>query len=87
MRSVIVFGPNLPRSLQDKGYFHVHAEGCAHCAKLAHHEQWTMQASCREDIVRDLYSNHMAESGEENPDWRDWDDLYVAPCLRGKEWK
>jgi hypothetical protein len=87
---VRVFGPNLSSIGQQKGTFHVHAIGCADNAHYGPGRKYggddrgeMMKATSREDIVRDIYSDHMAdETGDPaDADWRDYDDLYLAPCV------
>jgi hypothetical protein len=80
---VTIIGPNLRD--QSKGSFHVHASGCADIAKTARRDpayadaSWTIEASTRDDVVLEVYSD-MIEDNDRDPieDYRD--DLYFFPC-------
>jgi hypothetical protein len=65
---VVICGPNL--NDQRKGQFHIHAAGCHDLVKNARREPeykngWTIDAHSREDVVRNIYSDHMAEHDSE----------------------
>jgi hypothetical protein len=68
---VVICGPNL--NDQRKGTFHVHASGCHDLVKNARREPeyrngWVVDVNSREDIVRAIYSDHIAEHQAEL-DW------------------
>lgn len=79
---VTVCGPNLRD--QSKGTFHVHHETCGDLRSRLRQEPeygngWTIDVDTREEIVRAIYSDHMAEA-EQPARWQDYDDLYIFPC-------
>ena len=82
-----VFGPNLSEVGQQQGQFHVHADDCADHrdygpeGKLGGVDDYgaRLTVSSREEIVKFVYPP--GEFGYEEPDWREFDDLYVAPCV------
>jgi hypothetical protein len=84
---VRVFGPNLSESAQQDGQFHVHAEGCPDHRDYGPDGKFggvddygdRVTVSSREELVKFVYPP--GEFGYEEPDWREFDDLYVAPCV------
>lgn len=79
---VSVHGPNLPRPLSDKGTFHVHRAGCADTRKgvyLRSEPPWTAEVDSVQQVVEDIYSDIIDESGGS---WEDYaHDVVVYPCL------
>lgn len=86
MTRVTIYGPNLNRAAQAKGEMHVHAEGCADGShygpgrKYGGDGGWTIEATTRKDVVSAIYPPE--DFGYDEADWRDYDDLYVAPCVQ-----
>jgi hypothetical protein len=84
---VRVFGPNLSELAQRDGQFHVHAEGCPDHRDYGPDGKFggvddygdRLTVSSREELVKFVYPP--GEFGYEEPDWREFDDLYVAPCV------
>ena len=86
---VTICGPNL--NDQSHGSFHVHAAGCADLIRGARREPeyrngWTVEAETIEDVAEAVYSDHMAEHGEDDPYSKP--DAYVSdfhffPCCAG----
>ena len=73
-----IFGPNLRD--QSKGDFVVHAADCADCAKLRA-EQWSRGEYTSQDaVLRDLYSDHIAEGSCTIEDARG--SVHFAPCVK-----
>jgi hypothetical protein len=65
---VVIAGPNL--NDQRKGQFHVHLSGCHDLVKNAKREPeymngWEVDVHSREDVVRAIYSDHIAEHDNE----------------------
>jgi hypothetical protein len=82
---VKVHGPNL--TVQSKGQFHVHTSNCQDNKHYGPDRKfggedsgWLMTVGSRREIVETIYADHMAE--HENPDWQNYDDLYLAPCVQ-----
>jgi hypothetical protein len=82
-QSVTIIGPNLRD--QSKGSFHVHATGCADIARMAHRDpayrdaDWSMEATCRDAVVLEVYSD-MIEHNDCEPIEGYRDDLHFFPC-------
>jgi hypothetical protein len=87
---VVICGPNLTN--QTKGQFHVHTADCADLDKMKRREpayrpenRMAIEADSRQEIVEWLYDDHMTEEERERgttPDWREYDDIYLFPCLK-----
>lgn len=87
---VVILGPNLNN--QNKGQFHVHTADCADLDKMKRREpayrpenRMAIDAGSRQEIVEWLYDDHMREEELERgntPDWREYDDIYLFPCLK-----
>ncbi len=83
---VTVHGPNLRD--QSKGQFHVHAADCAdnrrygYGTALGGEPAWTFDAPSRRAIVLDIYDEAVDENGNTADDWRQYDDLWLAPCVK-----
>lgn len=90
MADVVICGPNLNN--QAKGQFHVHTADCADLDKMKRREpayrpenRMALVADSRQEIVEWLYDDHMNEEARERgsePDWREYDDIYLFPCLK-----
>lgn len=85
---VVVFGPNLSSAAQQKGYMHVHAEGCEDCRKYGpgklfggEDHGWAIVVATRKEVVTAIYSPDDFEY-DADTEWRDYDDLFVAPCVQ-----
>jgi hypothetical protein len=82
-----VFGPNLSELAQRDGQFHVHADDCPDHQHYGPEGKYggiddygdRLTVSSREEIVKYVYPP--GEFGYGEPDWREFDDLYVAPCV------
>jgi len=82
VQRVTIVGPNLPGSLQAKGTFHVHAEGCADLNRGAIRdfalEGETIEARSMVEVSDYIYDpdEFGCEPGE------NVDDFHFAPCVR-----
>jgi hypothetical protein len=84
---VRLFGPNLSELAERQGKFHVHADDCPDRRAYGPEGKFggvddygdRVTVSSREEIVKVVYPP--GEFGYEEPDWREFDDLYVAPCV------
>jgi hypothetical protein len=84
---VRVFGPNLSEEAQREGQFHVHADECPDKQEYGPEGKFggeddygdRITVSSREEIVKFVYPP--GRFGYEEPDWREFDDLYIAPCV------
>jgi hypothetical protein len=86
---VVICGPNLVN--QTKGQFHVHTVDCGDLDKMKRREpayrpenRMVIEADSRQEIVEWLYDDHMTEEERDRgttPDWREYDDIYLFPCL------
>lgn len=84
-QSVVIVGPNLPRSLERFGTFHVHAEGCADLTRgaIRHYaaDAWPMLASSRDAVVFEIHADFLAENEDSSvADYRG--EVHFAPCVR-----
>jgi hypothetical protein len=87
---VVICGPNLVN--QTKGQFHVHTAECGDLDKMKRREpayrpenRMAIEADSRQEIVEWLYDDHMTEEERDRgttPDWREYDDIYLFPCLK-----
>lgn len=87
---VVICGPNLVN--QTKGQFHVHTADCSDLDKMKRREpayrpenRMAIEADSRQEIVEWLYDDHMTEEERDRgttPDWREYDDIYLFPCLK-----
>lgn len=83
---VTIFGPNLPRELQQRGQFHIHREGCLDGVRLERSYDldppWTIDAVDREGVTEDIYDpESFLYDPEDLHDRQQFDDdLYFAPC-------
>jgi hypothetical protein len=77
IQSVDILGPNLPTEGQRLGSLHVHAHDCD-CRRVASEEAWTVPIDSRRAAVLAVYADH--DATEDN--WQDFDDLWLAPCVR-----
>jgi len=76
---VTIFGPSLPREMQEKGYLHVHASGCRDCGKYRGENARTENVESAEELVLGNFGEMMRESGCN--DWTVWEsEFYWAPC-------
>lgn len=86
MPAVQIFGPNLNTAGQAKGQMHVHADGCGDCkhygpgTKFGGEGGWKIEAATRKDVVTEIYPPEDFDYDE--ADWSQYDDLFVAPCVR-----
>jgi len=80
--------PSLDAELaQRDGQFHVHADDCPDHQHYGPEGKFggvddygdRITVSSREEIVKFVYPP--GEFGYAEPDWREFDDLYVAPCV------
>jgi hypothetical protein len=77
-----IFGPNLSPKHQATGDFHVHALGCRDCRNYKGDEVENFEATTIREIVEDIYSDHIAES--ENQDWEEYNvGFHIFPCAKG----
>lgn len=86
--TVVVFGPNLSREGETKGYFHAHAAGCADCKHYGPGRKfggdrgdWQFDAVSEQEIVEEINADFIDEN--EDATWLDYrGDVYIAPCLK-----
>lgn len=85
---VKVYGPNLPRELQDRGTLHVHVDGCADTKRgafrnLSDADEWGFDADSILAIVTNCYPPGDFDYDPADPDeyavFRS--DVHVAPCV------
>lgn len=80
---LVIVGPNLPATLNRKGEFHVHAEGCAHLKRnplrtYAQGEPAYEFATCVE-VAEHVYDNGIMTEDETGEDYLF--DFHFAPCV------
>lgn len=87
-QNVTVYGPNLPKALQDQGTLHVHVTGCADTKRgalkaLTDKDEWGFDADSIHAIVTNCYPpedfQYDAADPEEYAVFRS--DVHVAPCV------
>ena len=80
MTTIDIHGPNLRGDDARKGDLHVHRAGCQDSKRMAkrYGKPWTIEASTRAEIVMEVYPPE--EFGYDEADWREYDDLFIAPC-------
>jgi hypothetical protein len=86
--TVVVFGPNLSREGEAKGYMHAHAAGCADCKHYGpgrkfggERDDWQFEARSEQEIVEEINADFIDEN--EDSTWLDYrGDVYIAPCLK-----
>jgi hypothetical protein len=80
---VTILGPNLPGSLQKKGQFHVHRDGCQHLyrtpLRYVDDGESGIEVTTRLEAAEYIYPRGEFEWTREE----DYiDDLYFAPCVK-----
>ena len=86
---IAIYGPNLNRAGQEKGTLHIHSAGCGHSRQYGNRGRyggdradgsWTVDATSCQEVIEEIYGDHIAESEEQ--DWREYDgDIWFAPCV------
>lgn len=85
---VTIYGPNLPRSLSDRGDIVAHRAGCADTMKGAYRrlhssQADTFDASSVEDIVEAVYGGFGEYEGMDDPEAYEGyrGGVYLFPCV------
>lgn len=89
---VTIIGPNLNKAGQDKGQYHVHAEGCGDIARdprgygyVSAEPHWTIGAANLEAVVEDVYADIIAENEGDEHGWDEvqayMNEFHFAPCV------
>ena len=81
---VVIIGPNLRK--QERGQFHVHAEGCGDIVRDPRHYGYTLaaphmpvEANTRDEVGDYIYEDHIAEGSMQPGEGAE--DCYFAPCV------